>query len=120
MKLLPILLSFTLVLGLNAQETDIRKDIKNSVEQMGQDGKQAILYVVQLDDQKLELPYTENIMVNLQPEMIDELNVIKKGKSAEFDAYRDKKVDGIIIIKMKDNKAGKKLLKKLEEEQKKN
>lgn len=115
MKLLPILLSFTLVLGLNAQETDIRKDIKNSVEQIGQDGKQAILYVVQLDDQKLELPYTENIMVNLQPEMIDELNVIKKGKSAEFDAYRDKKVDGVIIIKLKNDLESKRFFDALKE-----
>lgn len=115
MKLLTITLSLVLAIGLSAQEIDIQKDIKVSVDQISKNGKQEILYVVQLNDKKLELPYSENIMIDLQPEMIDELNVIKRGNTTEFEAYREKKVDGVIIIKLKNDSESKSFFEALQE-----
>ncbi len=92
MKQLLTLFALCTVLVVNAQEIDIKKDLP----------KHDIVYVLQLDDKELELPYSESVLDGLNPDMIESLNVIKKTNSAEFIAYASKDTEGIVIIKLLD------------------
>ena len=92
MKLLLILLRLCTIFTVHAQEIDSKKNFP----------KQDIVYVLQLDNEKLELPYSVSILDSLNPEMIESMNVIKKTSSAEFVNYVSKDRKGIVIIKLLD------------------
>lgn len=94
MKQLLSLLVLCTVLIVNAQEVDINKDLP----------KNDIVYVLQLDDKEIKLPYSERIPDGLNLEIIESLNVIKKTNSAEFIAYASKDTERIVIIKLLDTK----------------
>ena len=83
-----MLLSIT---AISAQEIDLRKDLPST----------DILYVINLEDKRLEVPNNEDILLNLDPDMIEEITVIKSGSSPEFEAYKDKNVEGVIVITLK-------------------
>lgn len=91
MKYLYALLTLLSITAISAQEIDLKKDLPST----------DILYVINLEDKRLEVPNNEDILLNLDPDMIEEITVIKSGSSPEFEAYKDKNVEGVIVITLK-------------------
>jgi len=60
-----------------------------------------ILYVIQYDEQSIEISGDENILAEMNQEMIASMNVIKKSSGKLFEPYENRNLEGVIIITLK-------------------
>jgi len=108
MKYLLTLLTIVCFSTLSAQENETLKELEfNSVlASTGFEQANAkLFYVISLNDETIEIPYSENLLIDLKPDMVESINVVKRSPNSSFDPYRLKKVNGVIMLRLKDSPA---------------